>query len=194
MKAIKCFLCVISGFLLMSLVSCDNYNKNASDVNADTLKVVSVAYVKMDSLLLNYNVYKKMSQDLIKEEEQSRINFKQRAESLQKEIAEFQNKIQHNAFLSQQRALSEQDRLLRKQQDLQELGVKIEQDLVIKQQKMNEQLYHNIDSVLKAYNESAKYDFILTNTSVLLGNDKYDITDEVLKELNKGIEPAKENK
>jgi outer membrane protein len=194
MKAIKCFLCVISGFLLMSLVSCDNYNKNASDVNADTLKVVSVAYVKMDSLLLNYNVYKKMSQDLIKEEEQSRINFKQRAESLQKEIAEFQNKIQHNAFLSQQRALSEQDRLLRKQQDLQELGVKIEQDLVIKQQKMNEQLYHNIDSVLKAYNESAKYDFILTNTSVLFGNDKYDITDEVLKELNKGIEPAKENK
>lgn len=194
MKAIKCFLFVICGFLLMSLVSCDNYNKNKSDANEDTLKVVSVAYVKMDSLLLNYNVYKKMSQDLIKEEEQSRLNFKQRAESLQKEIAEFQNKVQHNAFLSQQRAMSEQDRLLRKQQDLQELGVKMEQDLVIKQQKMNEQLYHNIDSVLKAYNELAKYDFILTNTSVLLGNDKYDITDEVLKELNKGTEPENETK
>ena len=78
-----------------------------------------------------------MSEELLSEEEKSRASLNQKATALQKEIEEFQNKVQHNAFLSQERALSEQDRLLKKQKDLQELGIKLEQELLVKQQKNN---------------------------------------------------------
>jgi outer membrane protein len=195
MKIIKLFAGVVSALLLMAVVSCNKCpNSNCPLVNGDSLSVntgVSIAFVKMDSLLLNYNVYKKMSEELLSEEEKSRASLNQKATALQKEIEEFQNKVQHNAFLSQERALSEQDRLLRKQKDLQELGVKMEQELIVKQQKMVEKLNIVIDSVVNKFNEEAGFDFILTNTgkdNILFGKEKYNITSDVLEILNADAE------
>ena len=195
MKIIKLFAGVVSALLLMAVVSCNKCpNSNCPLVNGDSLSVntgVSIAFVKMDSLLLNYNVYKKMSEELLSEEEKSRVSLNQKATALQKEIEEFQNKVQHNAFLTQERALSEQDRLLRKQKDLQELGVKMEQELIVKQQKMVEKLNIVIDSVVNKFNEEAGFDFILTNTgkdNILFGKEKYNITSDVLEILNADAE------
>jgi outer membrane protein len=195
MKIVKLFAGVVSALLLMAVVSCNNCpNSKCPLMNGDSISVssgVSIAFVKMDSLLLNYNVYKKMSEELLSEEEKSRASLNQKATALQKEIEEFQNKVQHNAFLSQERALSEQDRLLRKQKDLQELGVKMEQELIVKQQKMVEKLNIVIDSVVNKFNEEAGFDFILTNTgkdNILFGNEKYNITSDVLEVLNADAE------
>jgi outer membrane protein len=195
MKIVKLFAGVVSALLLMAVVSCNKCpNSKCPLMNGDSISVssgVSIAFVKMDSLLLNYNVYKKMSEELLSEEEKSRASLNQKATALQKEIEEFQNKVQHNAFLSQERALSEQDRLLRKQKDLQELGVKMEQELIVKQQKMVEKLNIVIDSVVNKFNEEAGFDFILTNTgkdNILFGNEKYNITSDVLEVLNADAE------
>ena len=194
MKIIKLFAGVVSALLLMAVVSCNKCpNPNCPLMNGDSIKVesgISIAFVKMDSLLLNYNVYKQMSEELLQEEEKSSASLNQKAAALQKEIEEFQNKVQHNAFLTQERALSEQDRLLRKQKDLQELGVKMEQELIVKQQKMVEKLNTVIDSVVNKFNEEAGYDFILTNTgkdNILFGNKKYNITSSILEILNADV-------
>lgn len=190
MKIIKLFVGLVSAFILMSVISCCNKcpKDNCPFANADSTGTnITIAYVKMDSLLLNYNVYKQMSEELLQEEEKSRLNLNQKATALQKEIEEFQNKVQHNAFLTQERALSEQDRLLRKQKDLQELGIKLEQELLVKQQKMTEKLNLVIDSTINEYNKATGYDFILTNTgkdNLLFGNEKYNITSAVLEILN----------
>jgi outer membrane protein len=128
-----------------------------------------------------------MSEELIQEEEKSRLSLNQKAAALQKEMEEFNSKIQHNAFLTQDRMVSEQNRLVRKQKDLQELGIKMEQELLVKQQKMTEKLNTVIDSVINKYNEEAGFDFILTNTgkdNILFGNEKYNITSSVLEILN----------
>lgn len=191
MKIIKLFAGVVSALLLMAMVSCNKCpNQNCPLMNGDSLSVntgVSIAFVKMDSLLLNYNVYKQMSEELLQEEEKSRLSLNQKASALQKEVEDFQNKVQHNAFLTQERALSEQDRLLKKQKDLQELGIKLEQELLVKQQKMTEKLNLVIDSVINAYNVEAGFDFIFTNTgkdNLLFGNQNYNITSKVLDILN----------
>lgn len=185
MKIVKLLFGTLSALLLVSITSCNNKTSVQAPINDST--AISIAYVKMDSLLLNYNVYKQMSEELIQEEEKSRVSLNQKASALQKEVEDFQNKVQHNAFLTQERALSEQDRLLKKQKDLQELGLKMEQELLMKQQKMTEKLNVVIDSVVTAYNLEAGYDFILTNTgkdNILFGNQKYNITSEILEILN----------
>jgi outer membrane protein len=95
--------------------------------------------------------------------------------------------VQHNAFLTQERALSEQDRLLKKQKDLQELGIKLEQELLVKQQKMTERLNVVIDSVINVYNKEAGHDFIFSNTgkdNILFGGKQYNITSKILEILN----------
>lgn len=153
-----------------------------------------IAYINVDSLLLNYNFAKDANESLIKKQEDSRLNINTKARQLQNEMAEFQRKLENNAFLSRERAEQEQTRLMKKQQDLQELDGQLSQQLMQVQQKMSEQLRDTINSFLKDYNKDNKYELILSNTSsdnILHAGDAYDITPEVTKLLNERFSTKK---
>lgn len=150
-------------------------------------ETLPIAYVNIDSLLLNYNLYKKLSEELLQQEEKSRGKVTQQAVSLQKEIAEFQKKVENQAFLNAERAQAEQSRLLKQQQELQDLDARLTKELMSKQQKMNEQLKASIDSIILEFNKDNKYHLILSNTgndNILYGNKAYNITNEILKLMN----------
>jgi outer membrane protein len=147
-----------------------------------------IAYVNIDSLLLNYQFAKESNETLMKKQEDSRLDLNSRARQLQNEMAEFQRKLENNAFLSRERAEQEQNRLMKKEQDLQQLNAQLSQELMDVQQKVSEQLRDSINTFLKAYNKDKKYEMILSNTSsdnILLSNDSYDITKEVTDALNR---------
>ena len=146
-----------------------------------------IAYVNVDSLLQNYLFAKESNESLIKKQEDSRLNINTKARQLQVEMSEFQRKLENNAFLSRERAEQEQARLLKRQQDLQELDGKLSQQLMQVQQKVSEQLRDTIDAFLKQYNKKSKYQIILSNTSsdnILYADKAYDITKDVTKMLN----------
>jgi outer membrane protein len=146
-----------------------------------------IAYVNVDSLLLNYQFAKESNETLLKKQEDSRLDLNVQARQLQGEMAEFQRKLENNAFLSRERAEQEQNRLMRKEQDLQQLNAKLSQELMEVQQKISEQLRDTINAFLKEYNKDKKYEMILSNTSsdnILLAGEGYDITGEVIAKLN----------
>jgi outer membrane protein len=146
-----------------------------------------MAYVNIDSLLLNYQFAKDANESLIKKQENSRLTINSRAQQLQTEMGEFQKKLEANAFLSRERAEQEQARLLKKQQELQQLDGKLSQQLLQDQQKMSEELRDTINAFMKDYNKDKKYEMIISNTSsdnVLYAAEGYDITAEVIKMLN----------
>lgn len=148
---------------------------------------ISIAYVRMDSLLLNYNVYKTMSEELLKQEESARATLNQKATELQRDMEDFQKKLENRAFLSEERARSEQERILKKQQDLQQLNAKMEQDLLLKQKQMNDRLGLAIDSVIAEYNQEKGFTFILSTAgsdNILYGNPACNVTDDILNKLN----------
>jgi outer membrane protein len=150
--------------------------------------VLPVAYINVDSLLINYQFAKESNESLMKKQEDSRLDLNVKANQLRGEMAEFQRKLENNAFLSRERAEQEQSRLIKKEQDLQQLNAKLSNDLMVSQQKMSEQLRDTINSFLKDFNKERKYQIILSNTSndnVLLADDAYDITSEVIEALNK---------
>lgn len=147
----------------------------------------TVAFVRMDSLLLNYEVYKGMSEELLKQEESARATLNQKATDLQRDMEDFQKKLENRAFLSEERARSEQERILRKQRDLQELNAKMEQDLLVKQKQMNDRLAAAIDSVVTAYNKTKGFSFILSTAgsdNILYGDAALNVTNEILDILN----------
>jgi len=149
--------------------------------------LLPIAYINIDSLLLNYVFAKESNESLLKKAEDSRLDLNVRDRQLQGEMAEFQRKLENNAFLSRERAEQEQTRLIRKQQDLQQLNAKLSQELMDSQQKMSEQLRDTINNFLKVYNKDKGYQLILSNTSndnILLGNAGFDITQEVIDLLN----------
>ncbi|MGE4514930.1 MAG: OmpH family outer membrane protein [Chryseobacterium sp.] len=146
-----------------------------------------IAYINVDSLLLNYQFAKEANESLIKKQEDSRLDINTRARQLQSDMSEFQRKLEANAFLSRERAEQEQSRLLKRQQELQDLDSKLSQQLMQVQQKMSEQLRDTINSFLKEYNKDKKYEMIISNTAsdnVLYATEGYDITAEVTKMLN----------
>ena len=152
-----------------------------------------VAYVNVDSLLENYNYAKDLNEIILKKSDNSRASVNQKANSLRTEMQEFQRKIENNAFLTRERAEQEQQRLLQKQQELQELDARLSQELLTEQQKLNEQLRDTVVAQLKVYNKDKGYHIIYSNTmgdNILYAQDGYDITAELLEYLNKNYSNA----
>lgn len=153
-----------------------------------------VAYVNVDSLLLNYNYAKDLYELQMKSEENARLNLNQKMRELEQEVQEFQRKIENNVFLTRERATQEQQRLQKKEQDLQALSQQMTSDLMAESQKMSELLRDTLVSQLKSLNKDRRYQIILSNTNgdnILLAEDAYDITAELIETMNKLYAPGK---
>lgn len=146
-----------------------------------------IAYINVDSLLLNYNYSKDLNEVLIRKRENAQATLTEKARKLDAEMKEFQRKRENNAFLSEQSFKSQQQALLKKQQDLQLLEESLTQQLGKEQQKMNEQLRDSIYKFLQEYNKDKKYQMILSNTmndNIMVADNAYNITNEVVEMLN----------
>jgi outer membrane protein len=178
---------VILFWLVLGNKSMDNSKNVILGTNTVTKGKLPIAYVNIDSLLLNYEFAKEANESLIKKQEDSRLTINTRARELQTEMGEFQRKLEANAFLSRERAEQEQLRLQKRQRELQEMDSKLSQQLMQVQQKMSEQLRDTINKFIKEYNKNSKYEMIISNTSndnVLYAAKGYDITEQVTKLLN----------
>ena len=146
-----------------------------------------IAYINIDSLLQSYSYSKDLNEVLIRKRENAQATLTQKARQLDAEMQEFQRKHENNAFLSEQSFKSQQQALVKKQQDLQALEENLTQELVKEQQKMNEQLRDSIYKFLVTYNKDRKYQMIISNTmndNIMVANPAYNITNEVVKILN----------
>lgn len=154
-----------------------------------------IAYINVDSLLLNYNYSKDLNEVLIRKRENAQATLTEKARKLDAEMKEFQRKRDNNAFLSEQSFKSQQQALLKKQQDLQQLEESLTQQLGKEQQKMNEQLRDSIYKFLQEYNKDHKYQMILSNTmndNIMVADNAYNITNEVVELLNSKYVKAEE--
>ena len=89
--------------------------------------------------------------------------------------------------MSRERAEKEQQRLAKKEQELQELEAKLTQDIMLENQKLNMQLADSLTNFLEIFNADGRYHVILSNTAkdnVLMAAEQYDITDEVVAGMN----------
>ncbi len=188
---------IVSVIALFVIVLTDGNGKsgesgaNGQEVSADS----GIVYVNTDSLIIKYEFARQMSEELIKKEESSRTDFTERARVFQQDMVEFQRKVQNNGFLSLERAQSEERRLRQKEQELQELNTRLSNDLMIHQDRMNQQLRDTITNFLGIYCKDKSYQMVLSNTmgdNLLYAEPKLDITNEVVRLLNQRYEASKQ--
>ena len=79
----------------------------------------TIVYVRNDSLLTNYTLFKELSEEMLKKEENARATLNEQQRDLEQDAMDFQRKLQNNAFATQQRAEEENARLMKKQGELQ---------------------------------------------------------------------------
>ena len=131
----------------------DNQTTNApAQANAE-LSGMKIAYVEIDTLLAKYNFCIDLNEAMVKKSENVRMTLNQKATSLNKEKQDFQKKVENNAFLSQDRAQQEYNRLVKLEQDLQELSNKLQNGLMEENNKNSLQFRDSINAFLKEYNK-----------------------------------------
>ena len=172
---------------LFALYFSNKSNDSTPTETASQAEVMPVAYLNVDSLLTNYVFAQEASEKLMKKQEDARLKMNTKLRTFQNEVADFQRKLENNAFLSRDRAEKEQQRLAKKEQELQELEAKLTQDIMIENQKFNQQLADSLNNFLQIFNADGRYHVILSNSAkdnVLMANEQYDITNEVVSGLN----------
>ena len=167
---------------------------DAVGVSDSEMVRLPIAYVKVDSLLQGYKYSVDMNDTFLSKAESSRAELNQKANRFQAEYLEFQKKIENNAFLTRERAEQEGNRLQRREQQLRQDSEKMQMDLALEQQKMNEQLRDTIIANLKEFNKDKKYQLIFTGETILIGEDYYDITGDVINFLNARYVPSAASK
>lgn len=153
-----------------------------------------VAYIRTDSLLANYKFSTDLNEAYIKKVEDKKLTINQRTESFRKQVLEYQQKAQQNAFYNQERQAQEESRLQGLQRDLENYSAQVERELSIESAKMQQQLFDTIVSAVKKFNNPRKYQLILSNVgtdNLYYADDSYDITKEVIDFLNARYVPSK---
>ena len=166
----------IAAVAALSLASC---NKSQPQVEAKSESKapaeLKIAYVEVDSIMTQYTFAKEYSSILEKKGQQ-----------LQAAAANFQQKIQQNAYTREQ-AEAIQAGLQKQNNDLQGLQQRLSNEFAAEQEKYNKALHDSIANYLARYNKDKKYSIIFSKSgdNLLYADKAYDITNEVISGLNK---------
>lgn len=145
---------------------------------------LTVAFINADSLIEKYAFIEDRKVVLEAKGKKLESDFRNRAETLQSEIAAYQRN-ESNMTIGQAKALQED--LGKKQQNLQLFEQRVNQELMADQQKLLQELYDRLQAYLKTYCEEnniqmvVKYD---VSSDVMYGIPALDITEAVVKGLN----------
>ncbi len=167
--------------------------KELSMLLNDSSITLPIAFVNVDSLLINYNFAKDLNESLLRKEESTRATLNQRQSQINAAAQDFERKLRNNAFLSQERAQQEQERIMQMNQEYQQLAERLTQEFMLEQEKLNIQMEDSIKARLAEFNSTRNYEIIFSNrttSTVLYADDKYDITSEVVEFLNSKYGPA----
>ena len=184
---------------VLALASCNQASEKMDEqpaaVDNTPAGGLKIAYVEVDSLMTQYEFCKEFTLTLQKKSNNARNTLTQKGQQLQSAAANFQQKLQNNGFTSREQAESQQAAIQRQQQSLQELQVRLENELANETAKYNEALRDSLMHFLDAYNKDKKYDLILTKQgdNILYAAKRFDITNDVINGLNKRYKktPAK---
>ncbi|MDR0795310.1 MAG: OmpH family outer membrane protein [Tannerella sp.] len=166
-------------------------SKTTVSFSGESTSVMPIAYIKVDSLLWNYSFAREMSDQITKKGEDMRAILTQEARKFQTDYESFQYRLQNQAFATQQRAEQEQQRLQRQQQTLAELEEKLTREWNDYSMELNLQLRDTIIAHMTEFNKTKKFHLIFSNSSsdvvspIIIADDVYDITNEVIDFLNK---------
>ncbi len=174
----------------------EDSGRNLSALLNDSTLNLPIAFVNVDSLLVNYNFASDLNESLLRKEESTRATLNQRENQINSAAQEFERKLRNNAFLSQERAQQEQERIMKMNQEYQQLAERLSQEFLIEQQRLNLQMEDTIKVRIEEFNKSHNYEIIFSNIStstLIFAQDKYDITDDVIQFLNNKYGPATAN-
>lgn len=177
---------------LLALAGCKDNKGNTADAGATdrtaTPREVSgqIAYIQVDSLLKNYNLFIELSKALEDKAAKAENEVTAKGRSLERSMADAQEKVD-KGLVTRAQAAELQEKLMRQEQNFYAHREKVQQELMEENQVMMNNIMFEINKFLGEFNSDYKYGMILTSsggTPVIHADPALDITSVVLEALN----------
>ncbi len=166
---------------------------NKTSLSADSLGNINIAYVNLDTLLLEYKYSIKLNEDFLTEQAKAKANLETRMKSFEKKYNEFSEKARLGSFISQKSMETQQNELLQEQANIQKLEQELTEKLMKQQTQLNNELLDTVSNFIKEFNDG-RYVLILGNAAgggILYAEPEMDITNQVVEQLNQRYSKSK---
>ncbi len=187
---------LITAIAIVSVLTACNNDTKTDTKPKETATTVSteekIVYVNSDSLLTKYEYFKDLKTKMEAKGKNAEADLLAKQQAFQREVQQYQ--AQQNTLAADQRAATEQ-RLSRKQQELQAYQQNAGSALQNEQAKEQEVLYDKVAEYLKTYAKTKGYKMVLTyskgNSAILFADESLDVTSAVIVGLNQAYSKDK---
>ncbi len=177
------FFCII----ILSVLSFSACDKTGTRVNVDASTTgLKIAYVNGDSILLNFEEFRNQSEAMDQKQRIAEEELQRKGTALEREFMTYQQQAQKGTMTGKEMEAREKY-LSGRQEALLAERDKAAKEIMEETTVINERLQKVLQDKLKAIKEKEGYDFIFSYIAggpILIADEKYDITEQVLKELN----------
>lgn len=151
-----------------------------------------VAYVEIDSIMSQYTYWKEVTKLMKAKEANINKTLSSKQQQLQQAAANFQQNVQANKY-TQQQAQQIQASIQKQAQDADALQQRLGQEYQNEVAKYNKALADSVHNYLQQFNKDKKYAMILAKSgdNILYADKSLDITNEVIKGMNKAYKGMK---
>ena len=149
---------------------------------------IRLAYVRIDSLQSQYEYFEELALELIEEEKVLVEDLQRRQQTLQENIALYQQEAPKMS--ARQREANEAD-LMRVQQQYLQVEQAAQAQLVKKQQDLTKMMREDMDKAIAVLKDELNLDFILLyeeGGQIIYANTDFDITERMVNMLNESRE------
>lgn len=182
------FLAMIAAF---GLASCTNNQEKKAALTEETAESTTtglrIAYVELDSLMSQYQLYKDYEQVLTQKGTEIQNTLAQMQRKLENNMAAMQRKYDNGGFQTRDELERAQQNIQKQEYELQEKAAQLNNEFNEEQARINQEARDSIQNFLKIYNKTKKYDYVMIKAgdNLLIANPKYNITNDIVTGLNK---------
>jgi len=179
---------VLSSAMILGFCQCKQQAESTNAVQQDPAPValsgLKIAFIDVDSLLANYAFYQDLSEEMMRKQENYTLVLTEEKNKIEQDIKDFNNKIEHQVYSSEERRNAEYNRINKRQQALEEKAAQYSQELNDESNANSQKISETVDNFIKEYNKSHGYNLIISKASLLFADEALNITAEVLDGLN----------
>ena len=173
--------------VLFTLLTREKKPVETEPIDGQTAVAGDIVYIQIDSLLMNYDMYNDLMSAFQSKYQASQDELQKKSRALENDAKSFENQI-NKGLLTRSAAEEQQQKLLKRQENLQNEANNKQLELQEEQFVLNNQVYDAIKTYLEKYNAERQYALILTTSAadntVIEGSKILDITTEVTRGLN----------
>ncbi|WP_316803892.1 OmpH family outer membrane protein [Pedobacter nototheniae] len=183
--------------IITTFSACQNKEAKTTETTKKTDSTAAVSanekivFVNQDSLLTKYEYYKDLKNKFEKKTKDAQSDMQAKGQAFQREVTQYQ---QSAGTLAADVRKTTEERLARKQQELQTYQQNAGGALQNEQAVETEKLYDKVAGYLKTYAKDKGYKMVLSYTkgsTILFADESLDITTDVIKGLNEDYTKTK---